>query len=40
MAELGVEPMSMSPDQFDAYFRDDVDAMSQLVKVANIRLLQ
>jgi hypothetical protein len=33
---LGVEPMPMSLEQFDKYFRDDVEANVRLVKAANI----
>ena len=40
LAELGVEPMPMSQDEFDKYFRDDLEATAGLVKVANIRLQQ
>jgi tripartite-type tricarboxylate transporter receptor subunit TctC len=40
LAKIGVEPMPMSAEQFTTYFRDDVAAMSTLVKVANIRLPQ
>jgi tripartite-type tricarboxylate transporter receptor subunit TctC len=36
LAKLGVEPMPMSIEQFDKYFRDDVAANVQLVKAANI----
>jgi tripartite-type tricarboxylate transporter receptor subunit TctC len=36
LAELGVEPMPMSPEQFDKYFRDEVEADVKLVKAANI----
>ena len=40
LAKLGAEPMPMSPERFSTYFRDDVAAMSTLVKVANIRMPQ
>ena len=36
LATLGVEPMPMSLDQFDKYFRDDVEANVKIVKAANI----
>jgi tripartite-type tricarboxylate transporter receptor subunit TctC len=36
MAKLGVEPMPMSLDQFDKYFREDVAANVKIVKAANI----
>jgi tripartite-type tricarboxylate transporter receptor subunit TctC len=39
-ANLGVEPMRMSSDQFIEYFRNDVAATSALARVANIRLPQ
>jgi tripartite-type tricarboxylate transporter receptor subunit TctC len=35
-AKLGVEPMPMSHDQFDAYFRNDVAAHEKIVKAAGI----
>jgi len=35
-AKLGVEPMSMSHDQFDVYFRNDVAAHVTIVKAAGI----
>jgi tripartite-type tricarboxylate transporter receptor subunit TctC len=35
---LGVEPMPMSQEQFEKYFRDEVEANVKLVKVANIPL--
>jgi tripartite-type tricarboxylate transporter receptor subunit TctC len=35
-AKLGVEPMPMSHDQFDAYFRNDVAAHVKIVKAAGI----
>jgi tripartite-type tricarboxylate transporter receptor subunit TctC len=40
LATLGVEPMPMSPEEFDKYFRDDVEATAGLVKVVNIHLQQ
>jgi len=36
LAKLGVEPMPMSLDQFEKFFRDDVAANVQLVKAAHI----
>jgi tripartite-type tricarboxylate transporter receptor subunit TctC len=36
-AKLGVEPMPMSRDQFDAYFRKDVAAHVEIVKAAGIQ---
>jgi tripartite-type tricarboxylate transporter receptor subunit TctC len=35
-AKLGVEPMPMSHDQFDTYFRNDVAAHEKIVKAAGI----
>ena len=40
LAQVGVEPMPMNQEQFTAYFKDDLAAMSHLIKVANIRLPQ
>ena len=36
LATLGVEPMEMSRAEFDAFFREDVDANAALVKAAKI----
>jgi tripartite-type tricarboxylate transporter receptor subunit TctC len=36
LATLGVEPMEMSLAEFDAFFREDVDANVALVKAAKI----
>jgi tripartite-type tricarboxylate transporter receptor subunit TctC len=36
LATLGAEPMPMSLEQFDRYFREDVEATIRLVKAANI----
>ena len=36
LQQLGVEPMPMTPDQFGKFFADDVAAMIQLAKDANI----
>jgi tripartite-type tricarboxylate transporter receptor subunit TctC len=38
LAKLGVEPMSMSPDQFDAYFRSEVEANMKIVAAARIAI--
>lgn len=40
LAAMGVEPMPMSQEQFERYFRDDVDASVRLVKAANIHAQQ
>ena len=40
LATLGVEPMPMSLDRFDEYFRSDVAANERIVKAANIRVQQ
>ena len=36
LAAIGVEPMMMGLEQFDRYFRDDVETTVRLVKAANI----
>jgi tripartite-type tricarboxylate transporter receptor subunit TctC len=36
-ALLGVEPMTMNQEQFAKFFRDDVAANLELVKIAKIR---
>jgi tripartite-type tricarboxylate transporter receptor subunit TctC len=36
LAQLGVDPMPMSSEQFDRYFREDVETNVRLVKAANI----
>ena len=36
LAKLGVEPMPMSLEQFEKFFREDVAANVQLVKAAHI----
>jgi hypothetical protein len=36
-ATLGVEPMPMTLDEFDKFFREDVAAAVSLVKVAKIQ---
>jgi tripartite-type tricarboxylate transporter receptor subunit TctC len=36
LATLGVEPMPMTQEQFDKFFRDDVAAAADLVRIANI----
>jgi tripartite-type tricarboxylate transporter receptor subunit TctC len=38
LEKLGVEPMPMNLEQFDKYFRDEVEADVKLVKAANIPL--
>ena len=35
-AKLGVEPMRMTPEEFAAYFRHDVEETAKLVKAAKI----
>jgi tripartite-type tricarboxylate transporter receptor subunit TctC len=40
LARLGVEPMSMSQEEYARYFRNDVEATVQLAKAADIRLEQ
>ena len=35
-AKLGVEPLPMTLEQFDKFFREDVAATAALVKAANI----
>jgi tripartite-type tricarboxylate transporter receptor subunit TctC len=35
-AQLGVEPMAMNQEQFTKFFRDDVAANLELVKIAKI----
>jgi tripartite-type tricarboxylate transporter receptor subunit TctC len=36
LAKLGVDPMPMSPEQYESYFREDVETNLRLVKAANI----
>jgi tripartite-type tricarboxylate transporter receptor subunit TctC len=36
LAKLGVEPMDMDGEQFDAYFRKEIERNGELVKAANI----
>lgn len=38
LAAMGVEPMPMTQEQFDKYFRDDVRALVALVKTAKIQV--
>jgi tripartite-type tricarboxylate transporter receptor subunit TctC len=38
LATIGVEPMPMSLEQLDKYFRDDVEGNVKLVKAANISM--
>lgn len=37
LARLGAEPMTMSPEQFDAYLRDEIAANAALVRAAGIK---
>lgn len=37
-AELGAEPLTMTPDQFDAYIRKEIAANQALVKSAGIKI--
>jgi len=37
LARLGAEPMPMTPEQFDAYLRDEVAANAALVRAAGIK---
>lgn len=36
LAKLGVEPMDMDREQFDAYFRKEIELNGELIKAANI----
>ncbi|MDB5598138.1 MAG: hypothetical protein JWN71_182 [Xanthobacteraceae bacterium] len=36
LAKLGVEPMDMNREQFDAYFRKEIELNGELIKAANI----
>jgi tripartite-type tricarboxylate transporter receptor subunit TctC len=36
LAKLGVEPMNMTLEQFDAYFKQEIELNAKLVKAANI----
>lgn len=36
LAKLGVEPMDMTREQFDAYFKKEIESNAALVKAANI----
>lgn len=38
MAELGLEPVSITPDQFDVQIKTDIDRWTLLVRSANIKL--
>jgi len=38
MTELGLEPVSITPDQFDVQIKTDIDRWTQLVRSANIKL--
>jgi len=37
MKTLGVDPMEMTPEQFDAYVRDEIQALAVVVKAAGIK---
>lgn len=37
MAELGLEPVSITPERFDAQIKSDIEKWTQLVKAANIK---
>jgi tripartite-type tricarboxylate transporter receptor subunit TctC len=37
LTKLGAEPMPMTPDQFDAYIRDEMATNEKLVKAAGIK---
>ena len=37
LAKLGAEPMPMTPDQFDAFIRDEMSANEKLIKAAGIK---
>jgi tripartite-type tricarboxylate transporter receptor subunit TctC len=37
MTELGLEPVSITPEQFDARIKTDIDRWTQLVRSANIK---
>jgi tripartite-type tricarboxylate transporter receptor subunit TctC len=36
VSKLGAEPMLMTPQQFDAYIRDELRANAALIKAAGI----
>lgn len=38
MADLGMEPVSITPEQFDLQIKSDIDRWTQLVKSANIKV--
>jgi tripartite-type tricarboxylate transporter receptor subunit TctC len=38
MASLGLEPNPITPDQFDATIKEDIERWTKLVKSANIKL--
>jgi hypothetical protein len=38
MAALGLEPNPITPDQFDATIKEDIERWTKLVKSANIKL--
>ena len=37
MARLGAEPMDYSPEQFNAYIREEIAANAALVRAAGIK---
>jgi tripartite-type tricarboxylate transporter receptor subunit TctC len=37
MKNLGAEPMPMTPEQFDAYIREEIALNAKLVKAAGIQ---
>ena len=40
LAQLGLEPTQMSPVRFDKLISDDLEAMTNLVKVAKIKTVE
>jgi tripartite-type tricarboxylate transporter receptor subunit TctC len=38
LAKFGVEPMLLTPEQFDKYVKDDIAAIAKLVKEAGVPL--
>lgn len=37
MAKLGADPMPMSPDEFNAYIKSEMDVAARIVKAANLK---
>ena len=37
LSKLGAEPMPMSPEQFDAYIREELAANAKIVKAAGVK---